>query len=55
LPILERAVNDVLSLENSIARARSLGYLAGQAIRVFETIELEARVTALEVAICERH
>jgi len=48
LPILERAINDVLALENSISRARAIGYLAGQVVKAFEVTELEQRVEALE-------
>ena len=51
LPLLEQAVNDVLSLENSIARARTIGYLAGVAVRAFEVTELAERIAALEAAI----
>jgi hypothetical protein len=54
LPLLERAVNDVLALENSIARARAIGYLAGQVIRAFEVTELQQRVEALELALSKR-
>ncbi len=42
---------DTLGLENSIARARTLGYLVGVAGRLLETGELEQRVDALEAAV----
>ena len=48
LSLLERAVSDVFELESSIARARTVGYLVGVALRALELSELEARVAALE-------
>jgi len=51
LPLLERAVNDVLSLENSVARARTIGYLAGIAVRAFELTDLAERIAAIEEVI----
>jgi hypothetical protein len=54
LPILERAINDVLALENSISRARAVGYLCGQVVKAFEVTELQERVEALEVALSKR-
>ena len=49
--ILEVAVLDTLGLENSIARARTLAYLAMTAIKLLEVGELEQRLAALEAAI----
>ena len=49
--ILEVAVLDTLGLENSIARARTLAYLAMTAIKLLETGELEDRVAHLEHAM----
>jgi len=46
--VVERALCDLQRLENSVARARAIGYLAGVAIRALEVSELEARITALE-------
>ena len=46
--LLGRAINDTLALENSIARGRCLGYLAGVVVKALEASELEMRVTALE-------
>lgn len=46
--LVERAADDVLRLENSVARARTLGYLAGVAIKAYETHNLEERLTTLE-------
>ena len=49
--ILEVAVLDTMGLENSIARARTLAYLAMIAIKLLETGELEDRVAHLEHAM----
>jgi hypothetical protein len=46
--LLERAVNDALVLENSLQRARTLGYLAGAVVKAFEMGELEVRMKTLE-------
>ena len=54
LPLLERAVNDLLALENSIARARAIGYLAGVAIKTLEVSELAERVAELERVLRKR-
>ena len=48
--LLEVAVLDTLGLENSIARARTLAYLAVAAIKLLDVGELEQRLTALELA-----
>ena len=48
--LVEIAAMDTLGLENSIARARALAYLAQVAVRLLEVAELEERVTALEAA-----
>lgn len=50
LQLLGRAVNDCLALENSLSRARTLGYLCGVWSDAYETSELERRVAALEAA-----
>ncbi len=52
--LLEIAVTDTLSLENSIARARALAYLAQTALRLLETGELADRVDQLEAAMQRR-
>ena len=46
--LLEVAVVDTLGLESSIARARTLAYLAQMALKSLEVGELEERVRALE-------
>ena len=49
--VLEVAVVDALSLDNSVARARVLIAGAQAATRLLETGELEARIAALEAAL----
>jgi len=46
--LVEGAVRDVLTLENSVARARCIGYLCGVATRALEVSDLEQRIAALE-------
>lgn len=48
IALLEAAIRDALRLENSIARARALGYLAGCWAKVYETGELERQLRELE-------
>ena len=52
--LLEIAANDTLSLENSIARARTLAYLAQAAVRLLEAGELGDRLDQLEAAMRQR-
>lgn len=52
--VLEIAVLDCLGLDNSIARARTLGYLVGIGLKASEMGELEARLKALEAAVNSR-
>lgn len=49
--ILEAAVFDTLGLENSIARSRTLAYLAMTAIKLLEAGEFEQRLESLEGAV----
>jgi hypothetical protein len=49
--LLEVAVVDTLSLENSIARARTLAYLGLTATKLLDAGELEERVAQLEAAL----
>ncbi len=49
--ILEIALLDTLSLDNFIARARTLGYLVGVADKLLEVGELEQRLAYLEAAV----
>jgi hypothetical protein len=52
--LLEVATIDTLSLENSVARSRTLAYLAQTALRCLEVGELEERVALLEAAVRSR-
>ena len=54
LRVLEIAVLDTLGLDNSVARARTLGYLVGVGLKALEVGELEARLGALEAAVRAR-
>ncbi len=49
--LLEVAALDLLGLENSIARARTLAYLAGVAAKLLQVGELEERLAYLEAAV----
>lgn len=49
--ILEIGVLDTLGLENSIARSRTLAYLAMAAIKLLEVGEFEQRLATLEAAM----
>jgi len=46
--LLERAARDLLSLENSISRARALAYVGSIAVKALEVGDLEERISALE-------
>jgi hypothetical protein len=52
--LLEIAVLDALGLENSIARSRTLAYLAQVALKALEVGELEERVRELESVLFPR-
>ena len=52
--LLEIAALDTLSLENSVARSRTLAYLAQVALKALEAGEMEDRLRALEEAIGPR-
>jgi hypothetical protein len=52
--LLEVAVLDTLSLENSVARNRTLAYLGQTALKCLETGELEERLALLEAAVRSR-
>jgi hypothetical protein len=52
--LLERTINDALRLENSLNRARTVGYLALAALKAHEMNELADRVAALEMALKAR-
>jgi hypothetical protein len=46
--LLQHAINQALQLENSLHRARTLGYLAGLLIKALDIATLEERVLLLE-------
>jgi hypothetical protein len=52
--LIQIAVLDTLSLENSIARSRTLAYLSQVALKALEVGEFEERLEALEQAIKPR-
>jgi hypothetical protein len=52
--LLEIAALDTLGLENSIARSRTLAYLAQVSLKLLEVGELEERVRALESLLLPR-
>ncbi|MCH7891115.1 MAG: hypothetical protein IH921_06390, partial [Gemmatimonadetes bacterium] len=52
--LLEIAALDTLSLENSVARSRTLAYLAQVALRALEVGDLEERLKDLETAVRAR-
>ena len=52
--LLEVAVTDLLGLETSIARARTLTYVAQAATKLLEVGELEQRLESLEQAMGPR-
>ena len=49
--LLKRTINETLQLENSLHRARTIGYLAGFVLKALEMTTLEERVAALEAAL----
>ena len=52
--LLEIAVLDSLALENSVARSRTLAYLAQVALKALEVGEFEDRLDALERLVAPR-
>lgn len=49
--LVEVAVLDTLGMENSMARSRTLAYLAQVALRTLEVGDLEKRISVLEQAV----
>ncbi len=49
--LIQVAVLDTLSMENSISRSRTLAYLAQVALHTLEVGNLEERIAALEEAV----
>ena len=52
--LLEIAVFDTIALENSVARSRTLAYLAQIALKALEVGEFETRLEALEATMGPR-
>jgi hypothetical protein len=52
--LLQIAASDTLSLENSVARSRTLAYLAQVALKALEVGELAERIDALERLVAPR-
>jgi len=52
--LVEIAALDTLSLENSVARSRTLAYLAQVALKALEVGELEQRIENLERLVAPR-
>ena len=52
--LMEIAALDTLSLENSVARSRTLAYLAQVALKALEVGDLEERLKDLEAAVRAR-
>ncbi len=52
--LVEVAAFDALGLENSVARARTLAYLAQVAAGLLEKGEMEERLVAIEAALGQR-
>ena len=46
--LLERTINDALSLENSLSRANTIARLAQVAANIYQASEFEQRIAALE-------
>ena len=55
LILLEQALTDCLALENSISRAKAVGYLAGVILKVQEVGEVRGRLAALEAQVSSRY
>lgn len=51
LRLLEVAVLDTLSLDNSLARSRTLAYLAQTALKAIQLGDVEERLASLEAAL----
>ena len=50
LTVLENELNTVLQFDPSLARARTVGFLVGHALKALEVAELATRIEALEAA-----
>lgn len=52
--LLEIAIMDTLGLENSVARSRTIAYLAQSAIKLFELRDFDERLKAIEGTLSRR-
>ena len=52
--LIQIAVMDTLSLENSIARSRTIAYLAGVSLKAIEVGDIEDRLKSLEATVAPR-
>ena len=52
--VIQIATLDTLALENSIARSRTLAYLAGVSLKALEVSEIDERLRSLEAAMKPR-
>lgn len=52
--LLEHTLNETFQLENSIKRARTIGYLAGLLLKAMDVLSLEERIVRLEVVLNAR-
>jgi len=52
--LLRQVIDDTFKLENSLQRARTIGYLAGHFLKALDMAALEQRVIALEHALESR-
>jgi hypothetical protein len=49
--LLQSAINSALQLENSLQRARTIGYLSGQLLKAIDLATLERRLARVERAL----
>jgi hypothetical protein len=49
--LLQRTIDDTLQLENSLQRARTIGYLAGLFLKALDMAVLEQQIAALKRAL----
>jgi hypothetical protein len=52
--VFEQALRDCLALDNSVQRARTVGYLGSLALQALEVGSIEERLSALEAAAGQR-
>jgi hypothetical protein len=54
LPVLSEAINDVRRLENSVNRARAIGYLCGVIVKAFDVTNMQQELAALRAVLAAR-